>query len=116
MAIPKAALVWSEPMDPTDVLDYQIDISPLLEGNTLASYTLVPGIEAELLGLKIGTGQYVPSIKDNIITLWLSIDPAQQGSVTYNAGANLPVVLTLTTSSTPARTRQRTAVVKVINL
>jgi len=116
MAVPTNALVWPDPMDPSDVVDYVVDTSGMLDSNELVqSFTVVPYAEAALLGLSIGTGIRQPSlVDDSRIRIWLSVAPAYLENVAFSgSGATLPIQLTVQTSSVPSRTRQRTLVVKV---
>lgn len=115
MAIPATALVWAESMDPYDVVDYAVDCTAILdEGENIASYTVVPYAESTLLGLTTGTGAYATSLSGKILTIWLSVQAAKQEDPAFlGAGTSLPISLSITTSSTPARKKQRTLVVKV---
>jgi len=116
MAIPASALVWDEPMDPSDLVDYVVDCAPFLDdGEVIASFTLANYSEANLLGLQIGTGSYAPQIVTGTkIRMWFSIDTTYQANAAFDVGVNLPVFLNITTTSIPARKRQRTLVVKVV--
>lgn len=115
MAIPSNAVVWPEVMDPYDVLDYTVDVSDLLEaGENVASFTVTPLAESALVGLTLGTSSYATSIAGNVIRIWLSIASGQQDNAAFNGtGATLPIEISVTTTSTPPRKKQRTAVVKV---
>jgi hypothetical protein len=115
MAIPTTALVWPESMDPYDVVDYSIDCKAILdEGENVAGYTITPYAEAALLGLSTGTGNYATSISGSIITVWLQIAANKQEDAAFDGnGASLPLSLSITTSSTPPRKKQRTLVVRV---
>jgi hypothetical protein len=115
MAIPVNALVWPESMDPSDVVDYSVDCTAILdEGETISTYTVAPYAESVLLGLTMGTSTYATTLVGNILTMWLSIAAAKQEDVAFaGTGATLPISLTLNTSSTPSRKKQRTVVVKV---
>lgn len=121
MAIPLTAFIWPDPMDPSDVVDFVIDCAdptlPLLEsGETIASFTLVLPSESVALGLTIGTAARAP-VKintDTAIRLWLSVDSGFISNSAFSgAGQSLPVEVTIVTTSSPSRTRQRTCVVKV---
>jgi len=117
MAIPPTALVWSEPMDPSDVIDYVVDCTSLLdEGEFVSSYTVVPYSEATLLGLTIGTGAQAPAlISGTKIRVWLSVSASYVDNAAFSgSGATLPIQLTINTSSSPSRRKQRTLVVKVV--
>lgn len=121
MAIPLTAFIWDDPMDPSDVVDFIVDCAdpdlPLLEaGETIASFTLTLPAESVALGLTIGTSTRAPAKinTDTAIKLWLSVDSGYIANAAFSgAGTSLPVEVTIVTSSTPSRTRQRTCVVKV---
>ncbi len=113
--IPASASVWPEPMDPYDIVDYKIDCSSLLDiGDEVADFAVEVLTESELLGLTLGIDSYEPVLVGNTVTVWLSIDPAEQDNAAFVAGVNLPLEITVTSDSVPPRRRQRTVVVKVI--
>ena len=116
MPIPQNAIVWDEPMDPYDVVDYTIDLSPLLTTNeSIDTFTAIPGAESQLLGLTVGDGDYAPEISANVLRIWLSIAPGKQTSASFlNTGVSLPIEISVTTNSSPSRKHQRTVVVKVL--
>jgi len=116
MSIPPLAAVWDQPMDPTDLIDYVAHFggtAPLLEeGETIASFIVAMMPEAVLLGVEVNDD---PGRQPTIINagksiqLWFSVDPLEQEASDFaGAGANVGVVFTLTTSSSPFRRRQRT--------
>lgn len=116
MAIPATALVWPEPMDPSDIVDYAVDLTTLLDTNEgIASYSVILLSEAELLGLVIGTGSRSPQlIEGTKLRIWFSIlQDYQQNAAFSGQGASLPIQITIDTTSSPARRKQRTLVVKV---
>jgi hypothetical protein len=118
MAIPSTAFKWSTAMDPTDVTDYLFDVTGLLDtanNEGVSSYTLTLASESVALGLTIGTGAYATSSPStNVYRVWFSIDPAYQSNGAFDGGGtSLPMTLTITTNSSPARTRQRTLVLPV---
>ena len=114
MAIPTTAIVWAESMDPYDVLDYEADVTNLLDGSEVASFSVAPTAESLLAGLKVGTAEYAPLLSSKIIRVWFSINNANQGDPLFDGtGATLPVEISVTTNSTPPRKRQRTFVLKV---
>lgn len=116
MAIPAEAKIFLEPLDPTDITDFQLNLSGLLEsGESIASQTLSVPTESSLLGLEIKTtGGYVTTLAANILTIWLGILIAEQGNAAFVAGVTLPIEITVITNSTPPRKKQRTFAVKVI--
>lgn len=114
MAIPPTTVVWPEPMDPYDVTDYTVDVSNLLQPDEkMASYTLSLPAESLLLGLTLGVDDYASTVEGNVIRMWLSTSKPNDTAFD-NAGVTLPIELTVTTSSRPARRRQRTLGVKVV--
>lgn len=109
MAIPSTAVVLAESMDPSDVLDFAINCSPILDsGDSITSYTIVAAAEAALLGLQVNSSL----IADAVVYFWLSISPGKSMDAAFTLGASLPLELTLTTQG--GRKLQRTVVVKVI--
>jgi hypothetical protein len=116
MAVPAEAKVFAEALDPADIVDFEIDLSPLLEGaETIATHTETIPPESALLGLEFKTtGGYATSLTGNILRIWLGIADAQQSNAAFATGVTLPIELTITTNSTPARKKQRTVAVKVI--
>lgn len=121
MPIPTNAFEWKAVMDPTDQVEYVIDLKdpdkPLLEaGETIASYTLTLLAESVAVGLTISTGPRAPVLINGStgIRVWFEVDSGNWSNAAFNGdGARLPMELTVTTSTTPSRRRQRTLVLKV---
>ena len=110
-------------MDPAEILDYEIKLrdldDPLLaEDEDIASYTLTLYPEAVALGLNIKTGGgYDPSNTVDTIKIWFDVDAGEQLNAEYDgAGAELAMELTVNTTSVPARKRQRTIILTVVQL
>jgi hypothetical protein len=116
MAIPEEAKVFLESLDPTDILDFQIDLAPILEiGEGITSCTATLPTESVLLGLEIKTtAGYATTLTGTILRIWLGIIPAEQANSAFVAGVTLPIIITVTTNATPPRVKQRTVAVKVI--
>ena len=115
MAIPASTYIFSGVLDPSDLLDYQIDVSSLLEtGESISTFTLTVPAESVLLGLTLNTtGGYATTLASNKIQFWVSIDPSKQGNAAFNSVAVLPLELSIVTNSTPARKKQRTVAIQV---
>lgn len=119
--IPSTAEKWPSGMDPSDTVDYTIDLSSaesLLEGGELiASYTLTPLPDAQLLGFTIiNSGEYLDSIVDgNKITFWCRVEEANRTDPEYVQGYDMGIELTIVTNSTPPRIKQRTYVINVVH-
>jgi len=122
MAIPPNAKAMSRPMDPADLVDFQVvlsqgsdDNSFLTPSESVASYTVALTAEAIAAGLVINTtGGYATTLVGNTITFWLSVSSGQQSSASFaGSGLILGIELTVTTNSVPARTKQRTVTVNV---
>lgn len=115
MAFPATTKVWEESMDPYDVVDYKVDLNPLLsEDESIVSYTVEPLTESELYGLDIGTSAYASELNLGELTIWLSIASDHQADVVFANGITLPIEISIITNSAPARKRQRTVAVRVI--
>lgn len=118
MPLPPSAIILSRVLDPADIADFTVDISSLLaSGEAMSVYTLSLPAESVALGLVIGTGIYAPTLSGNIIKFWLSIASGSQGNAAFlDAGTDLPVEITVDTSSAPSRKYQRTVGVTVAHL
>jgi len=115
MAMPASTVVWDDSIDPYDIKDFKLDLSPMLEpGENIAAHTLVLLSESLLMGLVLGTGLYQKVLNGNILTLWFSIDPTMQDNPVFNNGVTLPMEISITSDSTPARKTQRTVAIKVV--
>ncbi len=119
MTIPASAVRWTQTMDPSDLVDYQIDLSgtpSLLEsGELIDDYTLTVLSEGVAVGFQIEEDPpYAPTLTTgNKITFWASVDIASRNNAAYTTGLDIPIELEITTTSTPARRKQRTFVIKV---
>jgi hypothetical protein len=116
MAVPADAQVFEEPLDPTDIVDFEIDLGPLLEtGEAIASQTVTVPTESSVLGLEIKTtGGYSTILTGNILRIWLGVLVGEQQNAAFATGVTLPIEITVTTDSTPPRRKQRTVAVQVI--
>jgi len=125
MANPIEAPQFPEPMDPYDEVDFVADFAtgdgvnpPLLDsGETIAAYTVTLSPEATAVGLTImNSGLHVTSLEsgNTKIKLWLTVSVGEQANAAYDGeGSELGVIFSITTSSSPARKRQRTSIVTV---
>lgn len=116
MAVPAEAKVFTEALDPADIVDFSVDLNPLLEGGeTIVSHTETVPTESAVLGLQIKTtGGYATTLSAGILKFWLGVLLAEQNNTAFVDGVTLPIEITITTNSTPARVKQRTVAVKVI--
>ena len=117
MAIPTTTFIWTQSMDPYDILDYTINCAGLLEGGELiGSFTLQPLSEAIALGLNIkNSGGYTTKLIDGTsINFWAEIIEEEQGNPKFAGGVVLPMELTVITNSTPPRKKQRTLAIRVL--
>src|SRR6478752_6789159 len=118
MAIPASTLIFEESMDPYDITDYVVDTSQILEDlEAVDDYDINIVAESALLGLELGTGQYAPSIDitNKLITMWLQVEDAEQQNAQFSgSGVLLPIEVNITTNSVPARRKQRTVAVRVV--
>ena len=125
MPIPPNATALKQPLDPKDIVDWNYTLlrgvgdNPFLQaGESVASFTLAVTSEAAAAGLVIKSGGgYDPTVISNVLRFWLSIDPAHQSDSVFNgAGSILAFEFTATTDSIPARVKQRTFTVQVVQL
>ena len=117
--------------DPRDELEYIISADGLLEADEeIADYELVPLAESVALGVEIMEGggrdhALLPETElddgtvlraNTAVLFWLTIADADRlVSIFYgSSGATVPVEVTIVTTSVPARTRQRTVLLKVV--
>lgn len=127
MPIPSTALDLGT-IEPVDLLDFYIAISQgsaegdiLQPGESVVSYTLALPLEASAAGLTIveketENGKYATRLADRTLAFWLNVNPTQQKSPTFDGqGVTLPIELTITTSNTPPRIKQRTLKIRVTN-
>lgn len=116
MALPKNVQVFTEPMDPYDILDYEVDVTSLLQsGESVTSYTVSLPTESSLLGLEIlTTAPYSTSITGNVIRFYLGVIGAEQANAAFSGeGAVLPIEISINTNTNPPRRKQRTVAVVV---
>lgn len=122
MAIPASAVKWSSVMDPSDLVDYKIDLSgadSILEsGELISSFTITVLSEGTAVGFVVeNTAPYAPVVANgNTITLWFSVASANRSDPAFEAGVDIPIELEIVTNSSPSRRKQRTFVVTVKHL
>lgn len=121
MAIPATATPLPQTMDPYDRVDFQIDLADkLLELNeTIASYDLVMGVEGAATGVSISS--VAPHVTTTVngatsVKFWLEVAPAFQADPAFTAGLFVPLLLSILTSASPPRRRQRTFVAEIVQL
>jgi len=123
MVVPASATKFKTAMDPAEILDYQIKLKDpadklLEDAESIASYTLTLYPEAIALGLNIKTGGgYDPTEDGETITVWFDFDAGVLTDPAFDGnGATLAMELTVITDNVPARKRQRTLTLGVLQL
>lgn len=120
--IPLTAKSIGPAMDPSDVIEYEIEFGGddgLLEvGEQVASYTIVLSAEAVALGLELGTSTRAPSQPTpTSLRLWFQVNASFRSNAAYSgAGTVFSMEATIVTDATPSRTRQRTLLLTVAQL
>lgn len=117
MPIPASAKKFEDAMDPSDVVDYLVDLTPLLDvGEEFTSVDLVVLAESVLLGFKIESdAPYAPvEVTPGVLRVWAAVETANQNSAGWAAGALCGIEFTAVTNSSPPRTFQRTVAVQVV--
>lgn len=115
MPIPATAVALPRVLDPSDIKDVLLDVSPALEGGEIiASYEIALWAEAIAAGMEIiEDGQRDPVLAngDTAIVIWPAIDAGEAEDERFlGDGVELPVTVTVVTNSNPSRTDQQTIV------
>jgi len=121
MALPPGAKAFTQPLDPTDIDVFELTIGQsgaddlLAPGEAVAAFGLAVTAEAAAAGLRIMTEDgRAPSLVGLLLRFWLTVDTSQFGAAAFSgAGIDLGLELTVKTTSTPYRTKQKTLIVKV---
>lgn len=133
MAVPALATPFpaAAQADPRDEIEYIISAEGLLEADEeIADYELLLPAESVALGIEIMEGggrdhALLPETElddgttlraNTAVQVWLTVAEANRAdSIFYgSSGASAPVEVTIVTTSVPARTRQRTVLLKVV--
>ena len=121
MAIPSTAKVFTQSLDPHELLDFQIVLSDLLEDGEIVDdmeWTLEVLVEGAALGLTIMEGSArdpVLEVGGEKVTFWLTVDDSYKANAAFDgAGTKLPLRITARTTASPYRLRQRTFQVTVV--
>lgn len=124
MPLPPNTIAFTRPMDPSDIADYAIVLSKgvdtssfLAADEEVQSYSLTLTAEAVAAGITIKTGAgYATTLTNNRIRFWLEVSADQQSSSIFDgSGIVAALVLTIVTTASPARRKQRTLSVQVAN-
>ena len=114
MAQPSAPFEFKVPMDPAELLDFEIklrDSPQLLEvDEQYTDWTLTLYPEAAALGLQILVDPPYAPVTDGInITGWFQVLEADQENPIFDGdGVKMDMELSITTDNVPPRKRQRT--------
>lgn len=127
MAIPATAQAFAQALDPSDLVDFHVIISQgepdakiptvLLVGEAVADYSLGVTPEAAAVGLSIVEREgYQNRLVGNVLSLWLEVDASMRGAAIFNGlGVTVAIELIMTTTSDPARIKQRSFLVRIAN-
>lgn len=126
MPLPEPPIRWKQALSPGEELDYVMELgveangyAPLLDienGEEIAAYDLVISADGVALGLQLGDGPRSSALVDDntAVKLWLSVDDDMQADCIFsNGGVEIGVTGTFVTNSSPARTFERTWMVRV---
>ena len=120
MALPPNAKAVTQPMDPSDIEVFELEIDQgvdktLMPGESVAGFLFAVTAEAAAAGLRIMTEDgRAPTLNGLVLRFWLDIDPSLLGAAAFfGAGIDLGLELTLKTDAAPFRQKQKTIVVKV---
>lgn len=121
-SVPLGAGTWAQPYDPGDHAPYAIDFTPLLDqGEEIAKIEAVKvSATAALLGIAVDTAAgYRPiiDVEGKKIQLWIVVDEAYWEAASFAAaGVQLAIAVRVTTTATPPKRYERTAVLTVRQL
>jgi hypothetical protein len=112
------------PLDPAERVEYECDFGsgpkPVLAADeTITTFTVAVTAEAAALGLEIiEAAPRAPALLpgNQGVRVWLNVDPLEQSNPAFDAGLWLGIEVSVDTSSTPSRHRQRTFEVEVKQL
>jgi hypothetical protein len=112
-----SSVTASQQHDPTDVLDYELNLSGLLaedEEFTSATIAVVPASSALGFGI-LTTPPYAPEeIDDSHIRIWVTVEAGSRGLSAWSGQGTLcSFEVTAVTNSEPPRTWQRTGSIRV---
>lgn len=128
MANPATARAFAQALDPEDEADFYVfvnqgapDATPapvLLPGEWIASYSLTLSAEAAAVGLEIvADGARAPQLVGNRLEIWLTVADEMRGNAAFaGAGITVGISLTIVTTADPARTKERTFLVRIAEL
>ena len=119
--MPSDAATFPRQMDPQEQLDWLLPFGDLLEtGERIASFTLTADADAAALGFTIssGSGRTAAATADGrSIRAWFEVDEAEQDNAAWDdLGTDCVVEAEIVTDASPARTRQRSFVLRVRHL
>lgn len=116
MTIPSTAPVAEDVMDPADIVDYVIDLSPLLdEGESFSQIDFAVMPESVLLGLGILTvAPHEPEeFQPGQMRIWVTVDASSRADTAWQ-GEGSPCGIEFTATTDRSRTFQRTVAIKVL--
>lgn len=118
MAIPPTASSFPDAMDPTDYLDFQVDLGETLlqAGELIESYSLTLLPESVAAGLTISseTGRQDQLVGGTSIHFWLYVDAGMRSDPIFSgSGSTLGIEVTVVTNSIPFRRLERTVTITV---
>ena len=98
--------------DPSDVADYLVNFDDLLAtSETVALQSVTIDAASTGVGLALGSGAYAPIAVSKSVRFWLTC--SQPNNAAFATGVLTVVTVTVTTNASPARTFQRSVLVRV---
>ena len=116
MPLPKDAAKFAEPLDPSDVLPFLVDLTTMLPpGQGVSAITVEPSLESAALGLQVGTGAMAPSQPQPVeVVFWpLVTDNKKTSNSWQNDGTDVALEITVVTDANPPQTLQRSVILTV---
>jgi uncharacterized phiE125 gp8 family phage protein len=98
--------------EPSDVADYLVNFDDLLAtAETVALQSVAIDAASTAVGLALGSGAYAPIAVSKSVRFWLTC--SQPNNAAFATGVLTIVTVTVTTNASPARTFQRSVLVRV---
>ena len=116
MTIPASAPVAAEAIDPSDIVDFEIDLSAVLDPDETfdaIAFAVMP--ESVLLGFTIlDAAPHQPvEVADARLRIWVSVDQPYHDKVEWRGSGTL-CGIEFTARTNKSRTWQRTVAIRVI--
>ena len=117
MALPKEAFRFDYKLDPTDLVEFALDLTPMIpEGQTIASVIVGPASESAGLGFRVADeAPHLPTRPSpTALQFFCNVDEGFRDAAVWTGdGQDCAVEVTIFTDSTAFNRVQRSALIRV---